>query len=56
MVYGGTETEEVQLNEETFCGGVPYRNDNPDALKVLPEVRKLYIPVIRHFLKNIMMY
>lgn len=41
MVYGGTETEELQLNEETFWGGSPYRNDNPDALKVLPEVRKL---------------
>lgn len=41
MVYGGTETEELQLNEETFWGGSPHRNDNPDALKVLPEVRRL---------------
>ena len=41
MVYGGTEVEELQLNEETFWAGSPYRNDNPDALKALPEVRKL---------------
>ena len=41
MVYGGTEVEELQLNEETFWAGSPYRNDNPDALKVLPEVRRL---------------
>ena len=41
MSFGGTEVEELQLNEETFWGGSPYRNDNPDALKVLPEVRKL---------------
>ena len=45
MVYGGTETEELQLNEETFWGGSPYRNDNPDALKVLPEVRKLVFEI-----------
>ena len=37
----GTEVEELQLNEETFWAGSPYRNDNPDALKVLPEVRRL---------------
>ena len=41
MVYGGTETEELQLNEETFWGGSPHRNDNPNARAVLPEVRKL---------------
>lgn len=43
MVYGGTEVEELQLNEETFWAGSPYRNDNPDALKALPEVRKLIL-------------
>lgn len=41
MVFGGTETEELQLNEETFWGGAPYRNDNPNALKALAEVRSL---------------
>ena len=37
MVYGGTTHEEIQLNEETMWGGSPYRNDNPNALKVLPQ-------------------
>jgi len=41
MVYGGTATEELQLNEETVWGGSPYRNDNPNALAALPKVRKL---------------
>ena len=29
MVYGGTDKEEIQLNEETFWAGGPYSNDNP---------------------------
>ena len=33
--------EELQLNEETIWGGKPYRNDNPKALNVLPQVRQL---------------
>lgn len=41
MVYGIPQREEIQLNEETIWGGSPYRNDNPEALKALPEVRKL---------------
>ena len=41
MVYGGPGNERIQLNEETFWSGGPSRNDNPDALKVLPEVRRL---------------
>jgi alpha-L-fucosidase 2 len=41
MVFGGTDKEELQLNEETVWGGGPHRNDNPEALKALPEVRKL---------------
>lgn len=41
MVYGGTATEELQLNEETFWAGSPYQNNNPKALDVLPEVRRL---------------
>lgn len=41
MVYGVPEREELQLNEETIWGGGPYRNDRPEALEVLPEVRKL---------------
>ena len=41
MVYGGTATEELQLNEETVWGGSPYRNDNPNAFAALPKVRNL---------------
>lgn len=41
MVYGGTGVEQLQLNEETMWGGGPHRNDNPEALQALPEVRKL---------------
>ena len=41
MVYGKTAVEEIQLNEETIWGGGPYTNNNPKALNVLDEVRKL---------------
>ena len=41
MIYGGTNTEEIQLNEETFWSGSPYSNNSDEALKYLPEVRKL---------------
>lgn len=41
MVFGGTAREELQLNEETFWAGGPYNNNNPEGLKVLPEIRRL---------------
>ncbi|MBP1540969.1 MAG: glycoside hydrolase family 95 protein [Prevotella sp.] len=41
MTYGGTASEELQLNEETFWGGGPHRNDSPTALENLPKVREL---------------
>ena len=41
MVYGGTEREELQLNEETFWAGGPYSNNNSNAKYVLPVVRNL---------------
>ena len=41
MVYGGTETEEIQLNEETFWSGSPHNNDSHESLAALPEVRRL---------------
>ena len=41
MIYGGTDTEEIQLNEETFWSGSPYNNNPKEALKNLPEVRRL---------------
>ncbi len=41
MVYGNVPTEIIQLNEHTVWSGSPNRNDNPDALAALPEIRKL---------------
>jgi len=41
MVYGNPAQEQLQLNEETVWGGGPHRNDQPNALAALPEVRKL---------------
>ncbi|AUD03637.1 glycoside hydrolase family 95 protein [Spirosoma pollinicola] len=41
MVYGNVPREIIQLNESTVWSGGPNRNDNPDALAALPEVRKL---------------
>ena len=41
MVYGGTDTEEIQLNEETFWSGSPHNNNSPEAKAYLPRVRQL---------------
>ncbi|MDT0347100.1 glycoside hydrolase family 95 protein [Streptomyces litchfieldiae] len=41
MVYGGTASEELQLNEDTVWAGGPHVFDNPRALKALPEIRRL---------------
>lgn len=41
MVYGNVEEEIVQLNEHTLWSGSPYRNDNPQALTELDNIRKL---------------
>ncbi|ATP55890.1 hypothetical protein CPT03_05135 [Pedobacter ginsengisoli] len=41
MIYGNTAHEKISLNESTVWSGSPNRNDNPDALQALPEVRKL---------------
>ena len=41
MVFGDPVHEIIQLNENTLWSGSPNRNDNPDALEALPEVRKL---------------
>lgn len=41
MVYGGVAQDELQLNEETMWAGSPYRNDKPEALDHLEEVRRL---------------
>ena len=41
MVYGGTDVEELQLNEETFWSGSPHDNNSPEAREHLQEVRDL---------------
>ena len=40
-MYGGTDTEQIQLNEETFWSGSPHENNNPSAKVAIKEVRKL---------------
>ena len=41
MVYGGTNREEIDLNEGTFWSGGPYNNVNIDGRNYLAEVRRL---------------
>ena len=41
MVYGGTDVEELALNEETFWSGSPHDNNSPEAREHLQEVRDL---------------
>jgi len=41
MVFGGTENERLQLNEDTLYSGGPYDPSNPEALETLPKVRQL---------------
>jgi alpha-L-fucosidase 2 len=41
MVFGGTETERIQLNEESVWTGGPIERANPEALENLNKVRQL---------------
>ena len=41
MVYGGTEHETLQLNEETFWSGGPHNNNSPRFKENLAEIRSL---------------
>ncbi|MBZ5626755.1 MAG: glycoside hydrolase family 95 protein [Acidobacteriia bacterium] len=41
MVFGGIAREHVQLNEDTIWNGRKRDRVNPEALKALPEVRRL---------------
>ena len=41
MVFGGTDIERLQLNEDTLYAGGPYDPNNPEALNALPEARRL---------------
>ena len=41
MIFGGPAVEQLQLNEDTLYAGQPYDPNNPEALKALPEARRL---------------
>lgn len=41
MVFGGVPHERLQLNEDTLWSGAPKDSNNPQALRILPEVRRL---------------
>ena len=41
MVYGGTDRERLQVNEESIWLGGPVDRHNPDAAKNLPVIRRL---------------
>jgi len=41
MVFGGTATERIQLNEDTVWSGGPYDPSNAKGQEALPEIRKL---------------
>ncbi|MBP5338310.1 MAG: glycoside hydrolase family 95 protein [Prevotella sp.] len=61
MVYGGTDVEEIQLNEETFWSGSPHSNNSSESMAALPEVRRLIFEgkegeaaklIDKHFIKG----
>ena len=41
MVFGGVPTERIQFNEHTVWTGKPHSYANQDAVKALPEMRRL---------------
>ncbi|MBP2479658.1 alpha-L-fucosidase 2 [Crossiella equi] len=41
MVFGNTETERLQLNEDTVWAGGPHDYSNPQGAAALPEIRRL---------------
>jgi alpha-L-fucosidase 2 len=41
MIFGSVASEQFQLNEDTLYAGSPYDPNNPEALKALPEARRL---------------
>ncbi|GAA3147578.1 alpha-L-fucosidase 2 [Kribbella aluminosa] len=41
MVYGGTATEQLQLNEDSIWAGGPHDYADPGGKEVLPEIRRL---------------
>ena len=43
MVFGQTETERIQLNEESLWAGSQMNNNNPQASKNLKQVQQLIL-------------
>ncbi|HEY3559885.1 MAG TPA: glycoside hydrolase family 95 protein [Kribbella sp.] len=43
MVYGGTATETLQLNEDSIWAGGPHDYADPASKEVLPEIRRLIV-------------
>lgn len=41
MIFGGVNSERLQLNEDSLWSGAPQDADNPEALTALPEIRSL---------------
>ena len=41
MVFGGTSSEEIQLNDDTFWSGGPHQNNSDKSKDLLAEVRQL---------------
>src|SRR5512141_2678332 len=41
MVFGKTDEEQIQLNEETYWSGGPYSTTVRGGYKALPDIRKL---------------
>ncbi len=43
MVFGGTDTERLQLNEDSLWAGGPHDYARPDAYEYLEEIRRLVV-------------
>lgn len=43
MVFGGLQTERLQLNEDTLWSGGPRNWNNPQAREILPQVRRVLL-------------
>lgn len=43
MVFGKAEEERIQVNEDSVWYGAPAQRNDPDALRYLPQIRKLIL-------------
>ena len=48
MVFGGAESDRIQLNEDTVWAGEKRDRNNPEAAKNLPEIRRLLFAGMPH--------